>query len=175
MPRGRRRIEKEPPVPVTYEVSHDVEEVMARVERLYPDQFSWAKNFHLGAVIVRGSKPKEVEGCFTLARFVKVPPLWHGLSGYDGIVRVEEWAWTRLAPSEQEALIVHELCHGSMSERGTLRTLRHDLEEFGFVVRKYGAWRDAVVIFDKQLSLFEPGLGRDGKLGEQRGLDEAAA
>jgi hypothetical protein len=157
---ARRRREVEPKTPVTYEISIAVETVMARVTRLFAEQFRWTFNFKIGGAMVHGSKPKDEGGCVILARFVKVPPLWHGLTGYDAIIRVEEWAWDRLDSSEQEALIVHELSHGSMSEKGALRVMKHDLEEFQFVVRHYGAWREGIALFDKQLELFEPGLGR---------------
>jgi len=155
----RPRKVKEPPAPVVYEVSPDVETVMHRLVRLNPVQFGWVNNFKLGGVMVRGGKTKEQGGCVVLARFVKVPPLWHGLTGYDAIIRVEDWAWGRLGPEQEEALMAHELCHGSMSERGALRVMKHDLEEFGFVVRKYGAWKEDIALFDKQLGMFEPGLG----------------
>lgn len=150
---------REPAAPVVYELSPEIETVMARLVRLNPVQFGWANNFRIGCVIVRGATKKNAGGCVILARFVKVAPLWHGLTGYDAIIRVEDWAWSCLGPSEQEALIAHELCHGSMSDKGALRVLRHDLEEFGFVVRKYGAWQENIALFDKQLSMFEPGLG----------------
>lgn len=167
MPRRiRARVVKEPPEPVVYEVSPELETVMHRVIRLHADHFGWTRNFKLGGVIVRGSKPKDEGGCHILARFVKAPPLWHGLTGYDAIVRVEGWAWARLDASGQEALVAHELSHGQMSDKGTLRVLKHDLEEFAFVVRHYGAWRENIAIFDRQLELFEPGFGR-AEPGEQ--------
>lgn len=161
MPRGFRaaRKPKEPAAPVVYEVSPEIETVMHRLIRLNPVQFGWVNNFKLGCVIVRGAKAKDEGGCVILARFVKVPPLWHGLTGYDAIIRVEDWAWRRLAAEQQEALVTHVLCHGSMSDKGALRVVKHDLEEFGFVVRKYGAWQEGIALFDKQLSMFEPGLG----------------
>lgn len=164
---------REPAAPVVYELSPEIETVMARLVRLNPVQFGWSNNFRIGCVIVRGAKPKNEGGCLVLARFVKVAPLWHGLTGYDAIIRVEDWAWSHLEPSEQEALIAHELCHGSMSDQGSVRVLKHDLEEFGFVVRKYGAWQESIALFDKQLSMFEPGLGT-ATTGAQSSLDDDA-
>jgi hypothetical protein len=162
MPRSsfaRARKFREPAAPVVFELSPEISTVMHRLIRLNPVQFGWTGNFKLGCVIVSGSKPKEQGGCVVLARFAKVPPLWHGLTGYDAIIRVEAWAWSRLGPAEQEALIAHELCHGSMSDKGMLRVEKHDLEEFGFVVRKYGAWQQSIALFDKQLAMFEPSFG----------------
>jgi len=161
MPRSfaRARKAREPSAPVVYELSPEIETVMHRVIRLNPGQFDWTHNFKLACVIVRGAKAKAEGGCVILARFVKAPPLWHGLTGYDAVIRVEDWAWRNLAADQQEALVAHELCHGSMSEKGALRVVKHDLEEFGFVVRKYGAWQEHIALFDKQLAMFEPGLG----------------
>jgi hypothetical protein len=156
---ARARKPREPAAPVVYEVSPEISTVMHRLIRLNPAQFGWTGNFKLGCVIVRGSRPKEQGGCVVLARFSKTPPLWHGLTGYDAIIRVEDWAWSRLGPAEQEALVAHELCHGEMSEKGSLRVVKHDLEEFGFVVRKYGAWQQSIALFDKQLAMFEPSFG----------------
>ena len=156
---ARARRPREPAAPVVYEISPEISTVMHRLVRLNPVQFGWTGNFKLGCVIVRGSHPKEHGGCVVLARFAKVAPLWHGLTGYDAIIRVEAWAWTRLDPSEQEALIAHELCHGEMSDKGAIRVMKHDLEEFNFVVRKYGAWQEHIALFDKQLAMFEPTLG----------------
>ncbi len=156
---ARARKPREPAAPVVYEVSPEISTVMHRLVRLNPVQFGWTGNFKLGCVIVRGSHPKEQGGCVVLARFAKVAPLWHGLTGYDAIIRVEEWAWSRLGPAEQEALVAHELCHGEMSDKGSLRVVKHDLEEFGFVVRKYGAWQQSIALFDKQLAMFEPSFG----------------
>lgn len=156
---ARARKPKEPAAPVAYELSPEISTVMHRLTRLNPVQFGWTNNVKLGCVIVSGSKPKEQGGCVVLARFAKVPPLWHGLTGYDAIIRVEAWAWSRLGPAEQEALIAHELCHGEMSDKGAVRIMKHDLEEFGFVVRKYGAWQQSIALFDRQLAMFEPGLG----------------
>jgi hypothetical protein len=149
---ARARKPKEPAAPVVYELSPEISTVMHRLIRLNPVQFGWTGNFKLGCVIVSGSKPKEQGGCVVLARFAKVPPLWHGLTGYDAIIRVEAWAWSRLGPAEQEALIAHELCHGEMSDKGAVRIMKHDLEE-------YGAWQQSIALFDKQLAMFEPGLG----------------
>lgn len=158
---------REPAVPLVYEISPEIEAVMSRLIRLNPVQFGWTGSFLIGCVIVRGGKPQDEGGCAVLARFLKSPPLWHGLTGFDAIIRVEEWAWARLGVGEQEALVAHELCHGSMSEKGALRVVKHDLEEFGFVVRKYGAWQASIALFDRQLALFEPGLGAPAIVGDQ--------
>ena len=73
------------------------------------------------------------------------------------------------------ALVAHELCHGEMSDKGSLRVVKHDLEEFGFVVRKYGAWQQSIALFDKQLAMFEPSFGTSSALeGSQTTMPDEA-
>ena len=144
---------KEPKVPVVYEVSADVKSVAERLVRLYPVQFGWTSNFRLGYIMVRGLKlnldKKEPWG-----KFKKVPPLYRGLTDLDAVIEIVADGWDRLDAHQQEALIAHELCHGSMSERGALRVEKHDLEEFRFVVAQWGAWDEGIKRFGEQLDLF---------------------
>ncbi len=154
MVRSRRPREPKVKVELVYEESGAVAEVAHRLIRLFPVQFGWTNSFSLGYLIVRGSKAKagdrDVAG-----KFRKVPPVYHGLTGFDAVVEIHAWAWDALAAEEQEALVAHELCHGSMSERGTLRVEKHDLTEFHFVVGQYGAWAPDIARFREQLTLFE--------------------
>ena len=99
---------------------------------------------------------------------MKVPPLWHGLTGYDAIIRVEDWAWARLDASGQEALVAHELCHGSMSD--TRRATRHEARPRGVRLRRPQVRRLAAKPSPSsisQLAMFEPGFGTAGTEGEQ--------
>lgn len=50
--------------------------------------------------------------------------------------------WAVLRPSEQVALVDHELCHaaGQHDETGKWMTVGHDVEEFGEVLMRHGAW-----------------------------------
>lgn len=155
MARGRRGGPKPPPAPVVYEESDAIAEVASRLIRLFVTKFGWTTSFKVGYVMVKGSKPKSDRRFDAMAKFKKVPPLYHGLAGFDAVVEVQEWAWDSLDPTQQEALVAHELCHGSMSEKGVLRVERHDLEEFRFVVRNYGAWAQDIAAFDEQLALFD--------------------
>lgn len=156
MPRAYRpKKAKEPKVPVTYEVSAVVAEVAHRLIRLYPMKFGWTTNFKLGFLMVHGSKPKPDPTFDFMAKFRKVPPLYHGLTGFDAVVEVQAWAWRDLDANQQEALVAHELCHGEMTEKGTLRVVKHDLEEFRFVVRQWGAWKSDIRAFEEQLKLFD--------------------
>jgi hypothetical protein len=163
MARRRSRTPKEPPVPVTYEESDAVRRVAERIIRLFPGRFGWTTNFRIGYVFERGGRPRADAKLDFAARFIKVPPLWHGLQGFDAVALVKVWFWdgypalgfTALSAEQQEALIAHVLCHGEMTEKGALRVVPHDLEEFRWVVANYGAWDDKVAAFGQQLAIFE--------------------
>ena len=150
----RARKPREPRARVTYEESDVVREVAHRLVRVYPAHFGWINSFAIGYVMVHGSRRREGE-IDVAAKFRKVPPVYHGITGYDAVVEVHEWAWTELAAEQQEALIAHELCHGEMTEKGTLRVVKHDLAEFRWVVANYGAWQPEVRAFEEQLALFD--------------------
>jgi hypothetical protein len=171
MARFRTAKPKEPKAPVVYEPSPDIAEVAHRLIRLFPVQFGWTTNFKLGYIIVRGLKlnldKKEPWG-----KFKKVPPLYRGLTNLDAVVEIVADGWSKLNAEQQEALIAHELCHGSMSERGALRVEKHDLEECRFVVAQWGAWDEGIRRFGEQLDLFSqrgPAI-KTGTQGEQEPL-----
>jgi hypothetical protein len=149
----RPRAPKEPKVPVVYEESADVKEVANRLVRLYPVQFGWTANFTLGYIVIRGLK-LNLDKREPWGKFRKVPPLYRGLTGLDAVVEIVADGWERLNAEQREALVAHELCHGSMSERGALRVEKHDLEEFRFVVAQWGAWDEGIRAFGEQLDLF---------------------
>ena len=79
--------------------------------------------------------------------------------------------WDEADETQQEALVAHELCHieKDVDNRGRSRywLANHDLEEFSWIVRRYGIWDDSLRKFftafengeteRKQLSLFEGG------------------
>lgn len=94
------------------------------------------------------------EGEDALAKCQKASPLWRDLAGYDLVI----WAWraklTMLTERQVEALVAHELCHAFVDEKGKLKLLKHDLEEFHWVARQYGPWLHDVRVFGEQLQAF---------------------
>lgn len=95
------------------------------------------------------------------------------IEGLERAVDVMKRVATSAGPDEtqQEALVAHELCHieKDVDNRGRSRywLANHDLEEFSWIVRRYGIWDDSLRKFftafengeteRKQLSLFEGG------------------
>lgn len=156
MPRPRRlHAPKDPPKPVVYEESGVVAEVAHRLIRLFPAAFGWTANFRIGYVMVSGARRKADREFDHMAKFRKVPPLYHGLTDFDAVVEVKDVYWHELNAEQQEALVAHELCHGAMSDKGALRVVPHDLTEFRFVVRHWGAWQPDIDAFHEQLELFD--------------------
>ena len=162
---------REPKAPVVYEQSPEIKSVAERLVRLFPVQFGWTTNFSLGYIIVRDLK-LNLDKREPWGKFRKVPPLYRGLTGLDAVVELVADGWGQLNAEQQEALVAHELCHGSMSERGALRVEKHDLEEFRFVVAQWGAWDEGIRRFGEQLDLFSqrgPAI-KTGTQGEQEPL-----
>lgn len=92
-------------------------------------------------------------------------------TGLDAQVIINRQVWDEADETQQEALVAHELCHieKDVDNRGRSRywLANHDLEEFSWIVRRYGIWDDSLRKFfaafengeteRKQLSLFEGG------------------
>ena len=91
----------------------------------------------------------------TAAKFVKAPPLWHDLTGIDAVIWVASWAWEMFNERQRQALVAHELNHADVDEDGKLSARPHDVEDFAWVVRRFGAWDPKLRRFAEQLRLFE--------------------
>lgn len=91
-----------------------------------------------------------------IAKCVKAPTVWHDLTGFDAIIWIRDFWWGLLGPDAREALVVHELLHLDVSydEAGevALAIRKHDLEEFGDVVRHYGTILPGQADFALQLA-----------------------
>lgn len=94
------------------------------------------------------------DGEGVIAKCQKASPLWRDVAGVDLVIWVWREVWHTFSPRQREAVVAHELCHAFVDEKGKLKLLPHDLEEFAWVVRQYGPWRDEVRIFGEQLAAF---------------------
>lgn len=95
------------------------------------------------------------QGEDVMAKCQKAPALWRDLSGVDLVIWAWRDVWRSLTSIQREALIAHELCHPFVTEKGTLKLLTHDLEEFAFVAAQYGAWDDGIRIFSGALASYD--------------------
>lgn len=71
------------------------------------------------------------------------------LTDYDLQIVVNKRVWELANATQREALVAHELCHFEPKEPDKFGNPRwglanHDLEEFSFVVRKYGIWDESL-------------------------------
>ena len=149
------RVPKAKPAPITYQTSDAISSVAATLFARFEVHFNDLRQFRIAYVMVQGGREPQrdrIDGVW--ARFVKVPPLWKDLTGYDAVVWIREAVWKHLDEKQREALVAHELSHGGMSEKGALIVQRHDLEDFAFVARHWGDWHEGVALYGKQLSLF---------------------
>lgn len=90
-----------------------------------------------------------------LAHASKVPAKWRHLAKLDFLIEVNWTHWRLLQPRERIALVDHELCHcGRDLEAEKWVLVHHDVEEFGTIVRRWGAWKPDLAQFARQLELF---------------------
>lgn len=164
---ARRRTPRAERIPLSFVLSDEITEVASVVFAKHGVHFNALRPLKIGYVMIGGGSPPKrdrIDGIW--AKFIKAPPIWRSLSGYSAIVWVREPIWRILSAQQREALIAHQLSHGTTNDRGELVVAHHDSEEFAWVARQYGAWNDGVELFGKQLSLFGT---PDGKAeGEQR-------
>jgi hypothetical protein len=156
MPRPFRvRKPKEPKVPITFELSDEAGDVASALFAKHETHFWSLRPFKIAYVMIFGARPPKDRKVDTVARFVKTSGLWKSLTGYDAVVWVKSIYWNALNATQREALLAHELSHGATNDKGELVIEKHDLEEFAWVARQYGAWSEGIEVFGKQLNLFE--------------------
>ncbi len=103
------------------------------------------------------------EGEDALAKCQKASPLWRDVAGVDLVIWVWRHHWKAFEPRQREALVAHELCHPFVTDKGTLKLVKHDLEEFHWVARQYGPWLHDVRVFGEQLAAFDEPTSLESK------------
>ena len=117
----------------------------------------------LRIVYLRRLGDRSGEGEAAIAKCQKAPAIWRDTAGIDVAIWVWDEVWAELDTRQREALTAHELCHVSVTEKGTVKLLPHDLEEFAWVARQYGAWDTATRIFAEQLRAFDEPISLQDK------------
>lgn len=111
------------------------------------------KEAHIACAFRNGWKSNK-DGQLTLGKCKKVSELDKQFQGFDFIIILNFEAWTKhLNETQREALMFHELCHAAVAYdqndnkktdargRTMYRIKRHDIEEFGDVVAKFGCYK----------------------------------
>jgi predicted metallopeptidase len=137
-----------------YRESDEVADVARRVVTEHRAHFARLRDLEIRYAVLVGKKPKPDSELDTLAKFVKVPGLYRDLFAADAVVWVNEELWKALDERQRSACVAHELCHGDVDESGKLTVRKHDVSEFTWVVRRYGAWLPDLRQFAEQLALF---------------------
>jgi hypothetical protein len=100
--------------------------------------------------ILFNKKPKKYRGRTVLGEaksFTKDQELYHS---FQFQITLDQIVWAE-RPEIHEALLAHEMGHCGFDDDGYPLTVPHDLEEFHFVVRRFGLWRPEVKDFQKSL------------------------
>jgi hypothetical protein len=80
------------------------------------------------------------QGRVVLARTSKIPPKMQPLLEYDFLIVIAEDQWIKHTNNWYEALIDHELVHCGGDALNGWKMRHHDIEEFGEVLERHGAW-----------------------------------
>lgn len=143
--------------PEGYLLSDEVKAIAERVIASDP-RFSICTGIVIGYALQWDQDPAAKGGLHAIAKCVKAPPMWRDLGLYEVVIFAVERAWKHLSERSREALLAHELSHvGGRNDVGNVVLLDHDIEEFAWVVGRYGQWHPGLEHFAEQL-----GLGLEG-------------
>lgn len=109
----------------------------------------------------------DVDGRVTLGKCKKASDLDRELAAYDFVIilREEFWKHPRVSDVQRSALLDHELMHAAVKydargetefdERGRVlyRIRKHDIEEFGDIVQRYGCYKGDIESFARKLRI----------------------
>lgn len=131
------------PITPPWRVSDDVEAVARDLIRRYPTSFEFIDTHSLRlAYLLRTDGPPEEAKIDAVAKCVKASGPVGFLAEVDFVIWVNEWWWANL-PQHREAIVLHELLHVGVNEKGRPTVNKHDVEEFIGVAAKYGAWESS--------------------------------
>lgn len=57
------------------------------------------------------------------------------------VIEIAKDQWANLNPSQQKALVDHELCHLWVTSAGKISIRHHDVEEFREIIIRHGLWQ----------------------------------
>jgi hypothetical protein len=97
----------------------------------------------------------DVDGRVTLGKCKKASDLDRELAPYDFVILLRRSFWldTLVTDEQRRALLDHELCHAAVkldkffdpvldtNDRKVYRVRKHDIEEFGCIVERYGCYK----------------------------------
>ena len=75
-----------------------------------------------------------------LGKAMKAAPVWRHLAAVEAVIVIRRWFWERFDERQRGAVLMHELLHVEATAPGKIRIKEHSIEEFGAVMRRYGAY-----------------------------------
>jgi hypothetical protein len=135
--------------------------IYGMAEELIADHHDDLKEARIAIAWNRSWKP-DVDGRQTLGKMKKASDLDRELMHYDFVVILSESFWTHpdVTDHQRRALMDHELSHGARKlhpetlepiedakGRTVYRIIKHDIEEFSSVVRRWGCWKHELEVF----------------------------
>jgi predicted metallopeptidase len=112
------------------------------------------RDFRLVYLLRQVDGPLEEVHLDAIGKAFKAPGIWRDVAGVDAGIWIDERYWQRFDARQREAIVLHELLHLEVTDKGTIKIADHDVEEFGMVVALYGAWLPRYQRFAEQLALF---------------------
>jgi hypothetical protein len=98
----------------------------------------------------KNAKPPRAGKKITLAKASKVSPKTNALADTDirFVIEYGSMYWDRMDDNMKRALVDHELGHCGNDADGVYM-VNHDIEDFGFMIERYGCWKKDVEEFVK--------------------------
>ncbi len=131
-----------------YSNAPDVQVVAAR---LISDQTHFGALAEARISYLFREEPWTSKGTNVLGKSYVMDERAHYNTGYDLQMVINRQAWLCADAKQQEALVAHELCHFEKniadSGRVSYSIAPHDLEEFRYIAKRYGAWDEALQTF----------------------------
>lgn len=76
----------------------------------------------------------------SLGKAMKAPPVWRHLAGTEAVITFRSYFWERFDERQRSAVLMHQLLHLEVAGPGKLALREHGVEEFGDVLRRFGAY-----------------------------------
>jgi len=123
-----------------YKVDDEVLEIAKDVMRYHPD-LNGSR-----IVFVFRDKAQKLHGSIVLGAAQKVSEKYKVHFPYDFLITLALDQWQNMSDVGKKAVVDHELCHCTLTERGWgIRD--HDIEEFREVVERHGLYKSDLMAF----------------------------
>ena len=159
------------PKKVSYEVVPDESPEYERLAGLVAESHDHLANARIALAWNTGWKD-DADGRITLGQCKKVSDLDRELHEFDFVIVLNREYWNAFNDAQRDALLDHELCHAQakvdehgeqeQDERGrpVWRIRKHDVEEFGEIVKRHGLWKHDLELFARAMAV----RAQDGKV-----------